>query len=153
MTYPRSSLFATLTAVSLLGVTGACNAADDARATVDKSNQAFMSALQRADIEALTSLYSSNATLFPPGAPPIVGSAAIGEFWKKMVARGVKRIEPKTTEVEAHGDTLIELGTFEAFREAAAPIQRGRYVVIWKRENGSWKIFRDLWNAESLPAT
>jgi ketosteroid isomerase-like protein len=150
----RLPLFARLFAVSLLGVTAAGPAAaEDARATVDKLNQTFMAALQSGDVEKLKSLYSPNATMFPPGAAPVVGSAAIGSFWKKMLERGVKRIEPKTTELEVHGDTLIELGTFEAFREAAAPIQRGRYVVVWKRENNLWKIYRDLWNAETLPTS
>jgi ketosteroid isomerase-like protein len=152
MANSRSSLFATLVGVSLLGVAGVPSAiANDARTTVDKLNQSFMAALQKGDVEALKGLYSPNATMFPPGAPPIVGTAAIGGFWKKMVEAGVKRIEPRTTELETHGDTLIELGTFEAFREGATPIQKGRYVVIWKKENGSWKIFRDLWNTETPP--
>jgi ketosteroid isomerase-like protein len=148
MAYSGSSLLATLMAVSLLGAAVVSNAAaNDARATVDKLNQAFMAAFERGDVDGVMRLYSSNATLFPPGTPPIVGATAIGGFWKKIMASGVKRIVPKTTELDVHGDTMIELGEFDVVREAA-PVQRGRFCVIWKRENGNWKVHRDLWNVE-----
>ena len=26
--------------------------------------------------------------------------------------------------------------------------QKARYLVVWKREGGSWKLHRDIWNPE-----
>jgi hypothetical protein len=30
-------------------------------------------------------------------------------------------------------------------------LDTGKYIVIWKRENGAWKWHRDIWNS-SRPA-
>jgi len=34
----------------------------------------------------------------------------------------------------------------------AMGVTDGKYVVIWKRDGGQWKIHRDIWNT-SMPAT
>jgi ketosteroid isomerase-like protein len=28
-------------------------------------------------------------------------------------------------------------------------VDQARYVVVWKREGGRWKLHRDIWNAGS----
>jgi hypothetical protein len=30
-------------------------------------------------------------------------------------------------------------------------LDRGKYVVIWKRDGAAWRIHRDIWNS-SMPA-
>jgi hypothetical protein len=31
-------------------------------------------------------------------------------------------------------------------------IDKGKYVEIWKKENGEWKIYADIWNTSLPPA-
>ena len=150
----RLSLFRLVGAMSLIGVITGYEAqagTTAARAEIDKSNRTFMAAVQRGDIATITGLYSADAAMYPPNAPKVAGIPQITEFWKTLLGRGIKRIEPNTTEFETHGDTSIEVGTYQAWGEGAEPIQIGKYVVIWKREKGVWKIHRDIFNTDPLP--
>ena len=26
-------------------------------------------------------------------------------------------------------------------------VDKGNYIVVWKKDDGKWKIFRDIWNS------
>ncbi len=30
-------------------------------------------------------------------------------------------------------------------------LDKGKYVVVWKKQNGNWKMYRDIWNS-NMPA-
>src|SRR3954453_6462171 len=79
---------------------------------------------QKAEIEAanakwklgrfagIASLYTNDATAFPPGAPIVTGNAAIGAMWKGMADQAN---DPKVTtlQVKPLGSTAAEeTGTF-----------------------------------------
>jgi ketosteroid isomerase-like protein len=53
--------------------------------------------------------------------------------------------------VEAHGDMAYEVGKLTLKGEDGTVLDSGKYVVIWKRENGQWRLHRDIWNT-SMPA-
>ena len=46
---------------------------------------------------------------------------------------------------------LAETGTYEMYGDNNKTLDKGKYVVVWKQENGQWKIYRDIWNT-SMPA-
>ena len=54
-------------------------------------------------------------------------------------------------EVEEHGDTAIEMGRFTLFAEDGSQLDGGKYLVIWKVEDGAVKLHRDIWTS-SRPA-
>jgi len=53
--------------------------------------------------------------------------------------------------VEQHGDTAIEVSKAELYAEGDKKIDDAKYIVIWKKENGEWKLHRDIFNS-SRPA-
>jgi ketosteroid isomerase-like protein len=52
--------------------------------------------------------------------------------------------------VEAHGETATEVGTFSIRDAGGKEVDRGKYVAVWKRVQGQWKMHREIWNS-SLP--
>ncbi len=30
-------------------------------------------------------------------------------------------------------------------------VDKGKYIVVWKKENGDWKVWRDIWNSDNPP--
>jgi ketosteroid isomerase-like protein len=64
---------------------------------------------------------------------------------------GIKEAKLEIVEVEGHGDTAIEGSTFTLHGEGGQLLDRGKYIVIWKREEGQWKLHRDIFNS-SMPA-
>jgi ketosteroid isomerase-like protein len=64
---------------------------------------------------------------------------------------GVKEVKLTVVEVEPHGDTAHEVGTYVLTGEGGKTIDSGKYVVVWKRQGGQWKLHRDIWNT-NMPA-
>jgi ketosteroid isomerase-like protein len=137
--------------VALALSAGVGGAQPDARAAIEDSNKQFAAALSRGDGKALGAMYTATAQAFPPNSDIVQGREAIGRFWQGAIDAGVKGMELTTLEVEAHGDTAHEVGTYALTGEGGKTLDRGKYVVIWKREGGQWKLHRDIWNT-SAPA-
>jgi uncharacterized protein (TIGR02246 family) len=121
--------------------------ADAVRDAVEANNRAFIVALLGGDAKAIAELYTETAEVIPPGAPAARGRTAIAAHWQAAIDAGVKAIELETTEVESSGDLASETGIVRLVaRDGAA--SSARYLVVWKRVDGVWKLHRDIWNAE-----
>ncbi len=120
-----------------------------ARTAIEAANKRFMAALAKGDAAALASLYTEDAELFPPGAPPVKGKAGIQQYWKGAIDAGLKHLALTTRTVEAHGDTAHEIGTAAMKDDAGAVTGTGKYVVIWKRVGSDWKLHHDIWNMDA----
>lgn len=131
--------------VALLTATLSAAPSDEARPAIEAANKELFSALKRGDTAALVALYTPNAQLFPPNSEPVRGKKAIEELFQSITE--VKGGGLTTTELEVHGDTAIETGTYKLLSEDGNQLDKGNYVAIWKREGGKWKIHRDIWNS------
>jgi ketosteroid isomerase-like protein len=142
-----------LLSVSLLTLVSSSPSAQsgDVRAAIEAANLKFGAAWGKKDAAALTALYTANATVLAPNAARVTGSQAIVEFWKAGLNGAPPVGKLTTVEVEAHGDTAHEVGTYELSTADGKIIDKGKYVVIWKREGGQWKMHRDIWNSD-MPA-
>jgi len=120
----------------------------EVQAAIAAVNENFMAAFKRGDAAGLADFYTENGQLLPTGRDFVTGRAAIQASWQATMDRGiVKTVRLETVEAEGHGDTAIEIGKFISSGGAGNVINRGKYVVIWKKESGQWKLHRDIWNS------
>lgn len=124
----------------------------DIRAEIRLANDALEAHFARGDAGGVAGMYTSSGEIFPTGMEPIRGWAGIKEFWQGAIDTGLARVELKTRDVEALGDTAIELGMFTLLGANGELLDRGKLLVIWKKEQGAWRIQKDLWNT-SIPAS
>jgi uncharacterized protein (TIGR02246 family) len=120
------------------------------RAAIEAANQEFMDAARRGDLAGLVALYTEDGQVLPPNAEVMSGPEAIQAFWQAIAGMGVQEVTLETLEVEGHGDTAIEVGAYALSGEGDQMLDRGKYIVIWKQEDGQWKLYRDIFNS-SLP--
>lgn len=120
---------------------------DDVRKAVDAGNRAFVAAFLRGDAHAVAELYTEDAQVIAPGAPVARGRAAIAAAWKKAMDAGVRDVRLETADVESSGDLASETGRVEIVNRDGS-VAKDRYVVVWKRMRGEWKLHRDIWNGE-----
>jgi ketosteroid isomerase-like protein len=81
----------------------------------------------------------------------VSGREAIQQFWQGVSASGVKGAPLTTREVDEQGETAYEVGQYELRGEGNKVLEHGKYVVVWKRAQGQWRLHRDIWNS-TLPA-
>jgi uncharacterized protein (TIGR02246 family) len=111
----------------------------------------FVAAFNRGDAAAVAALYTEQGQLLPPNAAPVTGVQAIQAFWQGAMDMGIASAGIEPVEVEQHDDTTIEVGRYTLHAQGGEELDAGKYIVIWKREEGEWKLHRDIFNS-SKPA-
>lgn len=113
--------------------------------------EAFMAAFSRGDAAGCAALYTEQGQLLPPNSDVVAGKPAIQTFWQSAMHMGITAAKLETAEVEGHGHTAHEVGTYILQGAGGQVLDTGKYVVIWQQEAGQWKLHRDIWNS-SRPA-
>ena len=123
--------------------------AEDLRAEIDGTLVKFVAALNGGDAEAVAGFYTPDAALLPPGGERVDGRSAIREFWQKTIDSGLRAEKLHAVEVIPGGDIAGEVGVFTLTVPGEDGLNRthGKYIVIWKRDGGVWRLHRDIWNA------
>ena len=135
----------TVLAIAFLIALAAPAAAQKAR--IEAANAKWMELFNKGDFEGIAQLYTVDAVAFPPGGAMVRGNAAIGKMWKAM-AEQVSNPKVTTLEVKRLGPSAVrEIGTFSLTTKGPSPKEvSGKYVVIWERFRGQWKLAADIWN-------
>lgn len=112
----------------------------------------FLACFARGDMNGVAACYSEDALIMPPQAEPLAGRAAIAALFASLRAAGVASATLETLEAEAAGDTAWETGRYAMRAADGALIDRGKYLVVWKRRGGAWRMHRDIFNSSLPPA-
>jgi uncharacterized protein (TIGR02246 family) len=121
---------------------------------VRNKNAQFSELFRNHDTTAVAAMYTADARLMPPGADFVTGASAIKVFWESVLRAGITELKLETIEVDLIGGyTAVETGKFTLYAGKEV-VDRGKYLVIWRNEDGQWKLHRDVWNssvAKALP--
>ena len=121
------------------------------RNEISSANENFMTAFSQGDAAGVAALYTENGQVLPPNSEFVTGKEAIQAFWQTIIDMGIKEINLEIIEVDGHGNTAIEISKYTLRGDGEQVIDKGKYIVIWKKENGQWKLHRDIFNS-SMPA-
>ena len=82
------------------------------KAEIEAANAKWTEFFNKGDFAGVASLYTADATAFPPGSAMVQGGAAIGAMWKSM-AEQVGDPKLTTLDVKPLGTSAArEIGTF-----------------------------------------
>ena len=123
----------------------------DIRTQIESANAQFVSAFKRGDATGIANLYTEGAQLLPAHSDFVRGAMAIRTFWQSVIDRGLTGASLETIELEAHGDTAIEIGRYRLLAAGDAVADHGKYLVVWKHDAGTWKLHRDIWTTNQPP--
>lgn len=131
------------------------SAIDDVRGAIAAGNAAFAAALGRGDAVGIAACYTADAQLLPPNSDVVGGRGAIETFWRQPIDMGLRGAVLDTAELfhTSGAPTATEVGRYTLTTADGQVVDRGKYVVIWKRDDtdGAWRLHRDIWSS-SQPA-
>lgn len=125
---------------------------ENVRNLIASANQNFMDAFTRQDAAGLAALYTDDTKLLPPGFPMMTGREAVQSFWQGAMDLGIKEARLETLEVESQGNLASEIGRFTLTvqpQDSESTEITGKYVVVWKSQDGTWKLHVDIWNTDA----
>jgi len=112
----------------------------------EKTNR-FTEAHVTKDTTFLNNCFSKEAKIFPPNSEAIIGETAISKLNSDWVNYGVYEFKETSTSLYGTKDYLIDEGTYYLRYGPENAIENGKYINIWKNENGEWKLFSNIWNS------
>lgn len=123
----------------------------EVRAAIEAGNRTLCEAIARQNAEQAASVYLPDATIYPSGAPTVTGRKAIGDFLAGVGDLGVAELVLDTVDVDFKKTLAVESGTWKTKGPDTKVLSRGRYLVVWKKVDGAWRIWRDIWNEDPRP--
>jgi len=127
------------------------------RTAVEDTWDKYSAAMNAENPVLWISLWDENGIQMPPGAPAVVGKAAIEKgIHASYEALDWEEFTIRLEEVKVAGDWGFARGTYSASITPRAggetAFLNGKYLTIFKRQpDGSWKIFRDCFNSSAPP--
>ncbi|MDY7395439.1 nuclear transport factor 2 family protein [Aureibaculum sp. 2210JD6-5] len=116
-----------------------------------KVGKQFSKAYVDGDIAKLTSFYSEDGKIFPDKSDIIVGHEAIKKRW--TLPKHIQIVSHKATpkEINVIDGYAYDYGYYEGSsknsKNNTTTNFKGKYVIVWKKENQDWKMYLDMWNA------
>jgi uncharacterized protein (TIGR02246 family) len=154
---PEVSMTRLVTLLPLVALIPACVAPppvqtpQDVSAEIRVANAAFVDAFTQVDAATVAALYTPDAELLPPGGDPVSGTDAIRAFWQGVMESGVASATLTTIEAMGVDSLAYEVGRYALASADGAPIDQGKYIVIWHRTPDGWRLYRDIWNSTPAP--
>ncbi|MDB4903193.1 MAG: hypothetical protein JWQ63_2474 [Mucilaginibacter sp.] len=119
----------------------------EVREKINLANKEFIKIFSESG-GGVAALYAKDAMVMPPNSD-FIKSEGIANFWNGAFNAGIKKVNLETVDVEASDKIATETGKFTLYDANDKVIDSGKYLVLWKNEDGKWKLFRDIWNSSS----
>lgn len=113
-----------------------------ARKEIDNNVKQFSQDFKNADSLALSAHYASDGTFGSIKKDDL--ASAWGSMIRNAVKRGTPEVRFTTNSLFSDGEYLIEIGHYEYLDKDKQVKSKGKYLVVWKQEDGKWKMYRDI---------
>lgn len=115
-------------------------------------DEQWVAAVAAKDPAAIAQFYAEDGAILPQGAALAEGRDAVAKVWSGFV--GLKDFSlsftPTKIEVASAADIAYDIGTYSlSFQGDQGPVHDdGKYVVVWKKVDGDWKVVADIFNSD-----
>lgn len=113
-----------------------------ARKEIDNNVKQFSEDFKNADTLALSAHYASDGTFGSIKKDDL--ASAWGSIIRNAVKRGTPEVRFTTNSLFSDGEYLVEIGLYEYLDKDKQVKSEGKYLVVWKQEDGKWKMYRDI---------
>ena len=122
------------------------------RQLIEAAISEFTEAYNSGNLNEIIKYYGEDLIKVRNGAPPETKPETTQRI-RDVFEHYRTRVEVVTDEIEVHGDMAFTRGTFRVTltpksAEGQAQILNRRYLEIWRKEQGRWRVVRTMDNVE-----
>ena len=101
------------------------------------------------DAASIANAYTKDGKIFPAGRDIMEGRQALEQYWTPRPGNETTYHKITPLEITVIGDTAHDHGYYEGRSRQSDGEEsswRGKYLIVWKKVDGTWKIYLDIWN-------
>jgi len=99
----------------------------------------------------IADMYTEDCRFMPAGFPLQEGKTGIADFWMKVANMGFDTLYFETVEtIGPIRDYAMERCWYNFTDKDGKELQRGKYIVVWKKVQGKWRYHWDIWNPDTM---
>lgn len=111
--------------------------------------KAFSEAVMAGDGEAIGRMYTEDASIFPNNLDIITGRDDVQAYWDQPGGINIPYHKITPVEIKVWEDEAYDYGYYEgtSLTEDNEEVSwKEKYVIVWKKVDGDWLIYLDIWN-------
>lgn len=128
------------------------DAQENDRQEIERLDKAWGDAASRGDLDGVVGMYAVDGSLVWPDQKAIHGIDGIRKAWKAMLKPPGLWIRFIAERIVVSGDLASDFGVVESRVPPTAKKQVTKYLVVWRREQGAWKVLYDSYNTNKAEA-
>jgi len=82
-------------------------------------------------------------------AAAVTGVREMHAFTVEYIKAGITEFREETTDFYGNAELVVDAGTYGVTYGPEHVTERGKYLNVWKQENGNWKIQSNIWNSDA----
>lgn len=114
---------------------------------LQKSFNGVMKSLASGDAKAVANYYTKDGVFMPHNSQIFTGRAEIEKAFVGFIEGGFTDLDVESTWVEGCGDYLLDTEKWTLSNGKDTLI--GKSLVVWKKEDGMWKMYKDMINTDN----
>lgn len=134
------------------GAVPGSRSAEEAQQDIQDMHSALLKAYNGKNASGIAALYTDDAVLMPPNLATVKSKIAVEDFMRQMLVPPMSGMLLNYTETNVCGDNAYSYGYYTELGANGVTIDRGKFVEIL-RNDGGWKISRDIWNSDMIAPT
>ena len=119
-----------------------------AKTEIDAANLEFVKLFNTSDSVGLANMFTIDGKSMEPNEPSFNGRREIQRHYAIVMKAGNNKLGLVTTGLWGDEQMLAEEGIYTFMDKTEKVLDKGKYIVLWKKEKGNWKLFRDCYNSD-----
>jgi len=121
---------------------------ENIKAEIIEEDKKFMEMVSSGDAAGPANCYTKDAKFMSAGSPAYEGRADIQKAMSEILESGITGLDVNMEDIHGSEDLIATEGLITLFADEDA-VAEEKYIALWKKEDGRWKMFRDIFNSNS----
>jgi ketosteroid isomerase-like protein len=121
---------------------------EEVKAHIVKMNESYSRRFTTNDTAFYKERYCKDAEVYSPGVAAVKGRDSIRTFFYQNGTNTETKIELPAGKFYGNENIVVEEGTYNFPDGKGGSFDKGKFIAIWKKEDGEWKLYREIWNTD-----
>lgn len=124
---------------------------DAVKKYINEMNKTYQDRFTHNDTAFYVERYCADAAIMPEQMNAFVGRDSIRHFNYNDGNNKEFKVDILAKNIYGNEELIIEEGTYSFPDGKGGSVDNGKFIAIWKQEDGKWKLYREIWNSNNPP--